>query len=57
MSGQGQGKQGAQKANIDHHANQLSPNNPAYQQAQDNRANQMNPNNPAYPQAGNAGRR
>ena len=31
---------------MDHHANQKNPNNPAYTAAQNNRANQLNPNNP-----------
>lgn len=31
--------------NLDHHSNQLNPNNQAYQKAQDNRSNQLNPNN------------
>ncbi|MBN6712098.1 Uncharacterised protein [Canicola haemoglobinophilus] len=34
--------------NLNHHSNQLNPNNPAYQKAQDNRSNQLNPNNPKY---------
>lgn len=34
--------------NLNHHANQLNPNNPAYQKALDNRSNQLNPNNPRY---------
>ena len=33
---------------LDHHANQLNPNNPAYRAARDNRANQLNPNNPEF---------
>lgn len=33
---------------LNHHANQLNPNNEAYKVAQDNHANQLNPNNPAY---------
>ena len=33
---------------MDHHANQKNPNNPAYTASQNNRANQLNPNNPAY---------
>lgn len=34
--------------NLDHHANQLNPNNQAYQKALDNRSNQLNPNNYRY---------
>ena len=33
---------------MNHHANQMNPNNAAYRAAMNNRANQMNPNNPAY---------
>jgi hypothetical protein len=33
---------------LDHHANQLNPNNPAYRAALNNRANQLNPNNPEF---------
>ncbi len=33
---------------MDHHANQNNPNNPAYTASQNNRANQLNPNNPTY---------
>lgn len=36
------------KANRDHHANQLNPNSAAHKAGQDNRANQLNSNNPAY---------
>ena len=36
------------KRQLDHHANQLNPNNPAYKAARDNRSNQLNPNNPEY---------
>jgi len=35
-------------SDLDHHANQKNPNNPAHAAARNNRANQMNPNNPAY---------
>ncbi len=35
-------------SDLDNHANQKNPNNPAYAAARNNRANQMNPNNPAY---------
>ena len=31
---------------LDHHANQSNPNNPAFKAARDNHANQLNPNNP-----------
>lgn len=34
--------------NLNHHSNQLNPNNVAYQKALDNRSNQLNPNNPRY---------
>lgn len=33
---------------LDHHANQLNPNNPAFKAARDNHANQLNPNNPEF---------
>jgi len=33
---------------LDHHANQLNPNNFAYQANLDNRCNQLNPNNMNY---------
>lgn len=33
---------------LDHHANQSNPNNPAFKAARDNHANQLNPNNPEY---------
>jgi hypothetical protein len=54
MSGKGQGQQtgqqqgGTSQSERDYHANQMNPNNPAFQQTKDNRADQMNPNNPAY---------
>lgn len=35
-------------AQMNHHANQNNPNNPAHTAAQNNHANQCNPNNPAY---------
>lgn len=35
-------------SDLDHHANQKNPNNPAHAAARNNRANQLNPNNPAY---------
>jgi hypothetical protein len=33
---------------VDHHANQLNPNNIAHKLATDNHANQKNPTSPAY---------
>ena len=36
------------KQELDNHANQLNPNNPAYWKLIDNRANQLNPNNIRY---------
>lgn len=36
------------KQQVDHHANQGNPNNPAHKAAGDNHANQGNPNNPNY---------
>jgi hypothetical protein len=33
---------------LDHHANQLNPNNTAFKSSLDNRANQLNPNNSLY---------
>ena len=33
---------------LNHHANQKNPNNPAYTATRNNRANQLDPNNPAY---------
>lgn len=33
---------------LDHHANQSNPNNPAFKAARDNHANQLNPNNPEF---------
>jgi len=35
-------------SDLDHHANQKNPNNPAHAAARNNRANQLNPNNSAY---------
>ncbi|MGN1407588.1 hypothetical protein [Lactobacillus sp.] len=35
------------QSQMDHHANQGTPNNAAHQAAQDNHANQCNPNNSA----------
>ena len=36
---------------LDHHANQLNPNNQAYQDRLDNRSDQLNPNNQKYEKA------
>ena len=36
------------RGDLDHHANQKNPNNPAHTAARNNRANQLNPNNPNY---------
>ena len=36
------------RSDLDHHANQKNPNNPAHAAARNNRADQLNPNNPAY---------
>lgn len=33
---------------LNHHANQLNPNNSAYKANADNRSNQLNPNHPSY---------
>lgn len=33
---------------MNHHANQMNPNNSAHRSAANNHANQMNPNNSAY---------
>jgi len=33
---------------LDHHANQLNPNNDEHQAALDNHSNQLNPNNDEY---------
>jgi len=41
-----------EKANQDHYANQMNPNNPAYQARCGDRANQGNPNSEAYKAAG-----
>jgi hypothetical protein len=41
-------KGGPTQSNMNHHANQQNPNNPAYAAVQNNHANQQNPNNPAY---------
>ena len=36
------------RSDLDHHANQKNPNNPAHTAARNNRSNQLNPNNQAY---------
>jgi hypothetical protein len=36
------------QAQLDNHANQLNPNNPAFQSGLNNRADQLNPNNSLY---------
>lgn len=41
-------KSGMSQKQLDHHANQLNPNNPAFAARMDNHANQLNPNNPAF---------
>jgi len=37
-----------EKANQDHHANQMNPNSKAYKDRMDNHADQLNPNNEKY---------
>lgn len=39
---------GYSQSELDHHANQLNPNNHEYRAAMDNHANQLNPNNSEY---------
>lgn len=34
--------------NLNHHANQMNPNNQAYQDRMNNHSNQLNPNNWRY---------
>ncbi len=36
------------QVNLNHHANQMNPNNYQYQARMDNHANQLNPNNKLY---------
>ena len=36
------------RANLNHHADQMNPNNYQYQTRMDNHANQLNPNNKLY---------
>jgi len=36
------------QAQLNHHANQLNPNNATFQSSLDNRSNQLNPNNNLY---------
>jgi hypothetical protein len=36
---------------LDHHANQHNPNNPAFRDRINNHAEQLNPNNPKYQQS------
>lgn len=36
------------QANLDHHANQMNPNNQAYQARMNNHSCQLNPNNWRY---------
>ncbi len=41
-------KSNQSQANLNHHADQMNPNNYQYQARMDNHANQLNPNNKLY---------
>lgn len=41
-------KGGMSQSQLNHHANQLNPNNPAFAARIANHANQLNPNNPIF---------
>lgn len=41
-------KSGMSQSQLNHHANQLNPNNPLCTDRLNNHSNQLNPNNPAF---------